>query len=140
MRDRGGRYDGWFECGCTAHLLRALLRKVSLATRCQRRQAFLPAIGKQKKPHAIPKNCVGLRFTVERFARLRATNYLTTMTFDVAPSVPLPLNLLLLADSAVPPEIAVVLLKKSLFERRTVPPATLTPITSLANMLFSTLI
>jgi len=41
---------------------------------------------------------------------LSPPHYLTVMTLDVAPSVPLPLNLLLLADSAVPPLMAVPLL------------------------------
>src|SRR5205823_13037408 len=58
--------------------------------------------------------------------RPRTASYLTTILFKTLPSVTLPLNLLLLADSAVP-AIPVVLLKKSLLEMRTLPPAEFTP-------------
>src|SRR5438874_5376441 len=68
---------------------------------------------------------------------LIATGYLTTMALTVVPSVPLPRNLLLFADSA-DPLMAVVLLKKSLFVRRSDPPAELTPMLLLANVLFIT--
>jgi hypothetical protein len=62
--------------------------------------------------------------------------YLTTMTLVTAPSVVLPLNLLLFADSAVPPAMAVVFSKKLLFDKRIVPPArTFAPILFLENML-----
>jgi len=63
--------------------------------------------------------------------------YFTTITFDTVPSDVFPRNRLLLADSAVP-EIAVVLLKKSLFVSRIVPPETFAPTTLLENMLLET--
>src|SRR2546423_4849337 len=65
------------------------------------------------------------------------TDYLTTMTLETAPSAVLPLNLLLLADSAVP-AMAVALLKNSLFEIRSAPPAAFTPTTLLAKVLLAT--
>src|SRR5947209_19613638 len=53
--------------------------------------------------------------------------YLTAITFTTGPSVVLPRNLLLLADSAAPlPPIPLLLLKKSLLEMRTGPPSTFT--------------
>src|SRR3954471_1778893 len=61
------------------------------------------------------------------------------MTLDVVPSELLPRNLLLLADSAVPPAMALVLLKKSLFDRRIVPPAMFAAVPLLANVLSETL-
>src|SRR4051812_19675571 len=61
------------------------------------------------------------------------------MTLVVVPSELLPRNLLLLADSAVPPAMALVLLKKSLFDRRMVPPAMFAAVPLLANVLSETL-
>jgi hypothetical protein len=76
--------------------------------------------------------------TFEAFcARVRAPAYLTTITLLVVPSVMLPLNLLLFADKAVP-DIAVALLKNSLFDKRIVPPATLAPMLLLTNVLLTT--
>ena len=85
-----------------------------------------------------------LRFQLRRVERKRSGKrgvgdfHLTTITKLVVPSTVLPLNLLLLADSAVP-LIAVEFWKKSLFESRTVPELTFTPIELLANMLSSML-
>src|SRR2546423_2034202 len=68
----------------------------------------------------------------------RRASYLTTIALLVAPSETLPRNLLLLADSAVP-AMPVVLLKKSLWERRRGPPAEFTPKVQPANSLSDTL-
>src|SRR5437899_12855669 len=68
----------------------------------------------------------------------RTSCYLTTITFETFPSVVLPRNLLLLADSAVP-TMAVALLKNSLFEIR-ITPAAFTPTMLLAKVLLATFI